>query len=75
MGYYINEEGRIGMELNTKEVLKKKILDAQEMVRDYEMYAKNVQDAEVADLFRSFAEESGYQAKKLQEMLKKLDRK
>ncbi|GFN36226.1 hypothetical protein [Tepidimicrobium xylanilyticum] len=63
------------MELNTKEVLKKKILDAQEMVRDYEMYAKNVQDAEVADLFRSFAEESGYQAKKLQEMLKKLDRK
>lgn len=75
MRYYINDEGRIGMELNTKEVLKKKILDAQEMVRDYEMYAKNVQDAEVADLFRSFAEESGYQAKKLQEMLKKLDRK
>ena len=28
------------MELNTKEILKKKILDAQEMVRDYEMYAK-----------------------------------
>ncbi|MCF6461880.1 hypothetical protein [Clostridium sp. Cult1] len=63
------------MELNTKEVLKKKILDAQEMVRDYEMYAKNVQDTEVADLLRSFAEESGYQARKLQDMLKKLDKK
>lgn len=63
------------MELNTKEVLKKKILDAQEMVRDYEMYAKNVQDTEVAHLFRSFAEESGYQARKLQDMLKKLDKK
>ncbi|CCQ97108.1 conserved hypothetical protein [[Clostridium] ultunense Esp] len=63
------------MELNTKEVLKKKILDAQEMVRDYEMYAKNVQDIEVADLFRSFAEESGYQARELQDMLKRLDKK
>lgn len=61
------------VELDAKEVLKKKILDAQEMVRDYEMYAKNVQDTEVADLFRNFAEESGYQARKLQDMLKKLD--
>ena len=32
------------MELSTKEVIKKKLLDAQEMVRDYEMYAKRVQD-------------------------------
>ena len=63
------------MELNTKEVLKKKILDAQEMVRDYEMYAKNVQDMEVSELFRTFAEESGYQASKLQEILKKIDNK
>lgn len=62
------------MELNTKEILKKKILDVQEMVRDYEMYSKNVQDTEVADLFKSFAEESGYQAKKLQELLKKIDK-
>jgi rubrerythrin len=61
------------MELNTKEVLKKKILDAQEMVRDYEMYAKNVQDMEVAELFRKFAEESGYQASKLQAILKEID--
>lgn len=67
--------GGIYMELNTKEILKKKILDAQEMVRDYEMYAKNVQDAEVADIFRDFAEESGYQARKLQELLKKIDKK
>lgn len=62
------------MDLNTKEILKKKILDAQEMVRDYEMYAKKVEDQEVADLFRTFAEESGYQASKLQKLLKKLDK-
>lgn len=61
------------MELNTKEVLKKKILDAQEMVRDYEMYSKNIQDAEVSDIFKAFAEESGYQASKLQDLLKKID--
>lgn len=63
------------MELNTKEILKKKILDAQEMVRDYEMYAKKVEDQEVADLFRTFAEESGYQASKLQKLLKKIEKK
>lgn len=63
------------MELDTKEILKKKILDAQEMVRDYEVHSKNIQDAEVSDLFKNFAEESGYQARKLQEMLKKLDNK
>jgi len=63
------------MELNKKEVLKKKILDAQEMVRDYEMYAKNVQDVEIADLFRTFAEESGHQARKLQQLLKRIEEK
>ena len=62
------------VELNTKEVLKKKILDAQEMVRDYEMYSKNVQDGELADLFKTFAEESGYQASKLQDFLKKIEK-
>lgn len=58
------------MELNTKEVIKKKILDAQEMVRDYEVYSKKVNDVEVADLFKNFAEECGYQASNLQKILK-----
>lgn len=57
------------MELTAKEIIKKKILDAQEMVRDYEVYSKKVNDMEVADLFRDFAEECGYQAAKLQKML------
>lgn len=63
------------MELSTEEILKKMILDAQEMVRDYEMYAKNVQDVEIADLFRTFAEESGHQARKLQQLLKRIEEK
>lgn len=58
------------MELTTKEIVKKKILDAQEMVRDYEVYSKKVNDSEVANLFKSFAEECGYQASNLQKILK-----
>ena len=62
------------MELTTTEVVKKMILDAQEMVRDYEVHSKKVNDSEVADLFKNFAEECGYQASKLQQVLKKLDK-
>lgn len=58
------------LELTTKEIVKKKILDAQEMVRDYEVYSKKVNDSEVSDLFKKFAEECGYQASNLQKILK-----
>lgn len=58
------------MELTTKEVVKKMILDSQEMIRDYEVHSKKVNDMEVADLFKKFAEECGYQAAELQKILK-----
>ena len=58
------------MELTTKEVVKKMILDSQEMIRDYEVHSKKVNDMEVADLFKKFAEECGYQAAELQKLLK-----
>lgn len=58
------------MELTTKELVKKMILDSQEMVRDYEVHSKKVNDVEVADLFKRFAEECGYQAAELQKILK-----
>lgn len=57
------------MELNSKEVLKKKILDAQEMVRDYETWSKKIDDSEVADLFKDYAEECGIQAANLMKIL------
>lgn len=63
------------MELSTEEILKKKILDAQEMVRDYETHSKKFKDVEISNLFKNFAEESGYQARELQEMLKKMENK
>jgi rubrerythrin len=46
------------------------ILDSQEMVRDYEVHSKKVNDTEIADLFKRFAEECGYQAAELQKILK-----
>ncbi len=58
------------MELTTKEIIKKKILDAQEMVRDYEVLSKKINDLETADLFKTYAEECGYQASQLQKILK-----
>lgn len=59
------------MELNTKETIKKKILDAQEMVRDYEVYSKKIDDMEVAEMFKDYAEECGVQAAEMLQVLKK----
>ncbi|KXG77190.1 ferritin family protein [Thermotalea metallivorans] len=62
------------MEMNTRDTIMKKLLDAQESVRDYEMFSKQVNDKEVAGLFKQFAEECGMQARKLQALIDKYDR-
>lgn len=61
------------MNMNTKDVVMKKLLDAQENVRDYEMFSKQVNDNEVSSCFKKFAEESGMQARKLQELVDRFD--
>ena len=60
------------MNLTSEEILKKMILDSQEMVKGYEKHSKDIDDKEIADIFKKFAEESGYQAA---EMLKMLETK
>ena len=62
------------MEMDTRDTIMKKLLDAQENVRDYEMFSKQVSDKEVAGVFKQFAEESGMQARKLQQLIDKHDR-
>lgn len=57
------------MDMTTKDVLKKKLLDAQEMVRDYEVYSKKVDDPEVANVFKNYAEECGIQAAEMSQIL------
>ncbi len=62
------------MDLSTRDTIVKKLLDAQENVRDYESFSKEVNDTEVSNVFKQFAEESGMQARKLQELLDKQGR-
>ena len=57
------------MNLSTEDVLKKKILDVQELIRDYEKQSKDIDDMEIADLFKEYAEECGYQAQNLLKVL------
>lgn len=59
------------MNLSTRDILTKKILDSQEMVRDYEVYSKKIDDSEIADLFKDYAEECGIQAANLMKVLNK----
>lgn len=63
------------MNMNTRDTIMKKLLDAQENVRDYEMFAKQVDDPELTNTFKKFAEETGMQARKLQEFIDKYDNK
>ncbi len=59
------------MNLGAKDMITKKLLDAQEAVRDYEMFSKHTEDRELSELFKNFAEESGVQAQQLQRMADK----
>jgi len=67
------KKGGMNMDLTTKDIIKKKILDAQENVRDYQMYSHKIDDKVVADLFGEFAENEAIQAKKLRNVLDKYD--
>lgn len=59
------------MKFTTEDMIKQKLLDAQENVRDYQEYSGKTNDKEVDEVFKNFAEESAMQAKKLQELLSK----
>jgi hypothetical protein len=61
------------MELNTRDKVMKKLLDAQENVRDFESFSKQVDDNEISETFKKFAEECGMQSTKLQSLLNKFD--
>jgi len=61
--------------MNTRDTIMKKLLDAQENVRDYEMFSKQIEDTDVSNTFKEFAEQSGMQAQKLQQLISKYDNK
>ena len=61
------------MELSEREILMKAILDEQEKVRDFESHSKSVKDKEVSKVFKQLAEEHGYHARQLHELLERFE--
>lgn len=61
------------MKLKTEDMIKQKLLDAQENVRDYQEYSEKVDSREVNETFKRFAEDSALQARKLQDLLNKYE--
>lgn len=43
--------------------------NSMEMVRDFEMHAKRIEDEKVKVIFKQFAEEEGFHASKFRDML------
>nr|WP_234121395.1 hypothetical protein [Clostridium hydrogenum] len=62
------------MKFTTEDMIKQKLIDAQENVRDYQEYSGKVDDKEVDETFKRFAEESAYQAQTLQKLLNKYEK-
>lgn len=60
------------MQLNREDYLKKALLDTQERVRDYMSYSRIVEDENLANCFKEFAETEGRHAQELQNFLNKL---
>lgn len=46
-------------------------MNSMEMVRDFEMHSKRIEEEEIKSMFKKFAEEEGMHASKLKEMLLK----
>jgi hypothetical protein len=63
------------MEMNTRDTIMKKLLDAQENTRDYQSFSNEVAEEEVSSTFKQFAEQSAMQAQKLQQLLNTYDGK
>ncbi|NLK70474.1 MAG: hypothetical protein GX286_03415 [Clostridiales bacterium] len=57
------------MEMNTQDYLKKALLDTQERIRDFMNYSQKIDDENLQDFFKKYAESEGYQAQKLQEYI------
>lgn len=57
------------MELSNMDVLKKALLDTQERVRDFEVHSKQIEDEEISQCFKKFAEQEGFQAQELQKLI------
>ena len=66
-------EGGEGMEtLDVKTALRSTLTQKQELVRDYQTFAEQINDPEVSKMYRHFAEAEGLHANQLKSALDRL---
>lgn len=59
--------------MNTRDCLQRAWNNTMELVRDFEMYSKNIDDEKVSGTFKKMAEEQGLMAHNLRELFNKYD--
>jgi len=59
--------------MNTRDCLQRAWNNTMELVRDFEMYSKNIDDGKVASTFKKMAEEQGVMAHNLRELFNQYD--
>lgn len=59
------------MDLTTEDMIKNKLLDVQENVRDFQEYSKKIDNKEINEKFKQFAKESALEAQELEKLLNK----
>ncbi|HOV26741.1 MAG TPA: ferritin family protein [Pseudobacteroides sp.] len=64
-----NSENKNEVELTTYDRLIRAWENSKELVRDYEMYSKRIEDEEIKNVFKQFAEDEGMHATKLREII------
>ncbi len=67
MGF--NSENKNEVEMTTYDRLLRAWENSKELVRDFEMYSKRIEDDEIKNVFKQFAEDEGMHATKLREII------
>lgn len=57
------------MEISEYDCIMRAWQNSQELVRDFEMYSKRIENEELKNIFKKFAEEEGVHATKFRELL------
>jgi hypothetical protein len=60
--------------MNTRDCLQRAWNNTMEMVRDFEMYSKSIDDSKVSGTFKKLAEEQGIMAHNLRELFNEYDK-
>lgn len=60
--------------INTRDCLQRAWTNTMELVRDFEMYSKNIDNEDVSNLFKRYAEEQGTQANELRKLFNNYNR-